>query len=114
MHASSILNRCVTIARTEGLAQLARRGTLRIWEKVWQSNSADWYRVALPPNPPPLELPPGVELHFDRREDAIEWMRRIQPAFGFAYVPEEAQAARELRHPLGLLTVDGACAGYVK
>lgn len=110
----TILGRCMTIARTEGLAELARRGTLRVWERVWQSNSADWYRVTLPPKLAHLELPPGVAVHFDRREETLEWMRQIQPVFGFAYVPQEAETARELCHPLGLATVDGKYAGYVK
>ena len=113
----TLLGKCAAITREHGLLELARRAGRRLRETLGESNSADWYRVPLSPGQPLMAIPPmppGVAIRFDDPEQAIAWMAALAPRFGYAFVPEEVQAAREHAHPLGLLTVEGCTAGYLK
>jgi ribosomal protein S18 acetylase RimI-like enzyme len=112
----SWIENCERIWLTEGLGALCRRAAAKVSQFLWQSNSADWYCVGLPSEPPGLAQRPAenLEISLDCTEAAIEWMRLLKQQFGFAYVEEEVAAARQHGHVYALARLDGQRAGYIK
>lgn len=110
----SIASKSISVARDQGVRELARRIGGRLRDVLWQCNSADWYRVCLAGAPRRPEMPHGVAVNLDDPEKAIAWMQAIKPQFDYAYIPLEIEAAREQGHIMGLLAIGGRNAGYVK
>lgn len=110
---ASLVGKGLGAIRDDGFRAFCRKAAKHLRERLFQTNSADWYCARLTEELPRI-CAIDAYVDFSATEQVRSWLTDLGQEFSWVYSEAELDAARSFSHVFGLLTLGGSKAGYIK